>query len=213
MSGRSGINKKKYHTSRHRLASGILFLNGLILFSTLCLYVVNLLLIFPWDPAQLIKADRLEPCELIVFLGGASHERIDYAVQLLKQGYSRRLYAPYRLKNAEKKYLTEKLNELDKPVDFYSGNVTESTYKEALQTKEYVKAHNINSMLLVTSPYHSLRASWIFEKVMPTRSIISAPCCLDSSSLVQRLESYYEKETRKFTLYYLLYAWRSYIHD
>ncbi|MBN1798511.1 MAG: YdcF family protein [Spirochaetales bacterium] len=189
----------------------VLLLTGLVFCSTFCFYLINLLLIFPWSAPQLITADKPEHVDLLVFLGGGSGcERIDYAVQLLKQEYSKILYTPHLMKNKEREYLSGKLSELDLPIHFYSGAVIDSTYNEALQTKKFVKEQGMESIILVTSPYHSLRASWIFRKVMPQIKIISAPCCLEADSLHKKLKSYLESEQYKFLIYYLLYAWRSY---
>jgi len=201
-------------TFRRNTIRLVLALNGLVFCSLLVLYIINLLLIFPWTPSQLITADKLEPCELVVFLGGGSgYERIDYAIQLFEQGYGKTLYTPHLMKNKDYEYVTAKLNRLDLSTYYYSGDIIDSTYKESLQTKEFVKDHHIKSILLVTSPYHSLRARWIFRKVMPGIKIVSAPCCLDSDSLHKKLKSYHGDEQRKFLLYYLLYAWRNYAID
>ncbi len=190
-----------------------LLLTGLAFFSAVCLHIIILLLMFPWSPSQLITADELEPCELIVFLGGAHFERIDYAFFLAERGYSKRLYTPHLGNSKTREHINEKIKNLSLPVHFYSEESADSTYEEALYTMRYLKKYNLKSILLVTSPYHSLRASWIFRKVMPKIKIVSAPCCLKSSSLKHKLESYHANEKRKLLLYYLLYAWRSYSID
>ena|ERR1043165_2094612 len=41
----------------------------------------------------------------------------------------------------------------------------ESTFDEALLLREYAVSHNLRSLLIVTSAYHSRRALWTFRKV------------------------------------------------
>ncbi|MEJ2664160.1 MAG: YdcF family protein [Spirochaetia bacterium] len=159
--------------------------------SVVCFFIVNLLLIFPWSPAALVEADRLLPADLIVFLGGAFNERVDYAFSLAGTGYGRLLYTP-------------------NPGDFFAGNGASSTFEEALNTRDFVRKHSIRSILLVTSPYHSLRAAWIFRKVMPGIAVVSAPCCLEGKSLQKKLEYYYPREIKKLLFYFLLYSWRNF---
>ena len=118
----------------------------LLLVISWAVYVsIRFLFIFPWTPEMLVITDRLEPCDLIVFLAGEYYERIDYAFELAEQGYSQKIFA------------------------------ASITYEEALDAKKFVESRNINSMLLVTSFYHSLRAAWVFRRIMPNIKIVSAP--------------------------------------
>jgi len=51
-----------------------------------------------------------------------------------------------------------------------------STEEDAIYTKELLQKNHIASIILVTSPYHSRRASIIFERVLGKDiSIINAP--------------------------------------
>jgi len=43
------------------------------------------------------------------------------------------------------------------------GPVT-STFDEARTLREYIEAHNVRSVIMVTSAFHTLRSRWIFEK-------------------------------------------------
>lgn len=76
---------------------------------------------------------------------------------------------------------------------------------------------DINRLLLVTSPYHSYRAWWIFQKVLPAIEIISTPVPFDKNwfSLEElergsKAEEVFRREQMKFLAYYLLYGWRIY---
>jgi len=178
--------------------------------SVVCFFIINLLLIFPWSPAALVEADRLLPADLIVFLGGAFNERVDYAFSLAGTGYGRLLYTPNPGDTKKRNHITAKLRSMNQAVRFFAGNGASSTFEEALSTRDFVRKHSIRSILLVTSPYHSLRASWIFRKVMPGIAIVSAPCCLEGKSLQKKLEYYYPREIKKLLYYFLLYSWRDF---
>jgi uncharacterized SAM-binding protein YcdF (DUF218 family) len=171
---------------------------------------IRLFLIFPWKASELLVADPLQPCDLIVFLGGEYYERIDYAFQLAEQGYSDTIYTPSVGYKQSRERIIERLKGRGSVIHFFEGEKASSTYEEALQTRSFVKKYSIKSILLVTSPYHSLRASWIFRKVMPGLKIISAPCGLDDNKLGRDLKRYYPHEKQKFLLYYLCYVWWSY---
>ena len=41
-----------------------------------------------------------------------------------------------------------------------------STFDEALYVSDYAKSHNLRSILIVTSAYHSRRARWIFQDAL-----------------------------------------------
>jgi uncharacterized SAM-binding protein YcdF (DUF218 family) len=195
----------------HNIVHALLLLIAATLLSVFLFYLINLILIFPWPSSQLVRVDTLEPCDLIVFLGGGSgYERFDYALKLCHEGYGRRLYTPHLIDSETREYISQRIKAFDADIPFFSGHAADSTYNEALETKEYVKIYDFDSILLVTSPYHSLRAGWIFQKVMPKKKIIVGPCCLKAASLQKKLSYYHPYEKQKFFLYYLCYAWRDY---
>ncbi|MEO5741487.1 MAG: YdcF family protein [Vicinamibacterales bacterium] len=46
-----------------------------------------------------------------------------------------------------------------------------STYDEALAARTYARAHGHRSLLIVTSPYHSRRALWVFNRVLAADAV------------------------------------------
>ena len=154
--------------------------------------------------------DKLESCELIVFLGGTYYERINYAFELAEKGYAKIIFSPNVAYEQSQAHLKQKLEQISTDISYFQGTGASSTYEEALATKEFIKQKQIKSFILVTSPYHSYRAQWIFKKVMPDVKIFSAPSNLENANLNEQLESYYPKEKHKFLLYYIMYSWRIY---
>ena len=47
------------------------------------------------------------------------------------------------------------------------GNTVDSTWDEAVQVAKYCQSHDLHSILLVTSAYHSRRALWTFSTLLP----------------------------------------------
>ena len=54
-----------------------------------------------------------------------------------------------------------------------------STYENVALVKEILTRNNINSILLITSPYHSRRALWVWRKAMPDLNVL-APIVVDT---------------------------------
>jgi len=148
------------------------------------LFVLALLLVWPplaWAAARWLVVDsRPEHAAALVVLGGSStyEERTELAAQLFKQGF-----APVVLltddgrrggwSQAEQRnpFFVERAASSLEAAGVPAANVetlkpqTSSTFEEAQLLREYVKARGLNSMLVVTSGYHSRRARWTFERV------------------------------------------------
>jgi uncharacterized SAM-binding protein YcdF (DUF218 family)/glycosyltransferase involved in cell wall biosynthesis len=54
-----------------------------------------------------------------------------------------------------------------------------STYENVALVKEILTRNNVNSILLITSPYHSRRALWVWRKAMPDLNVL-APIVVDT---------------------------------
>jgi uncharacterized SAM-binding protein YcdF (DUF218 family) len=59
----------------------------------------------------------------------------------------------------------------------------QSTFENINLVKEIIFKHNVQSVLLITSPYHSRRALWVWRKSMPEISVL-APEVVDTPSVV-----------------------------
>jgi uncharacterized SAM-binding protein YcdF (DUF218 family) len=137
-------------------SSVILFLTGLFLVHQPILLGIG---------SFLIVEDHLKRADLIHTLGGG-FDRLDYGLQLYKQGYGQRLfitggddaivYRAYALANgAEAKHIL--------PPASWAVN----THQEALELKQFLdRDSSVQSVIVVSSPYHMRRAQWMFQDVL-----------------------------------------------
>ena len=131
---------------------------------------------------MIIRQDEIKPADAIVVLAGEETERVEYGVKLFKDGWARKdviimAGGPLVWKYSWAGLMKDHAESLDVP----AGNIliedrSRSTEEDAIYTKEILQKNHIASIILVTSPYHSRRASIIFERVMGKDiSIINAP--------------------------------------
>lgn len=182
---------------------------------TVSIWFIGLLLQFPFSTKKLLKSDKLKKADLIVFVSG-NNKRSKYALKLLKQGYFTHLFSPGGEPNI--KTILQKFNNINSnnnlTFNYYKNS--DSTFEDAINTKKYIKGKNITNILLVTSPYHSYRAKWIFKKILPKINIISATVPIKESSfnpdhLKNKKSISYRLarlEQLKFIFYYILHGWR-----
>jgi len=181
-------------------------------------YVGRFLFLFPWSPQALIFRDELEPADLIVVLEGEYEFRLQYAFFLAEDGYANRIYSPGYDRNEKKEELIKRLLEQSTaPIQMFFDTDASSTYEEALRVREFTEEHDIRSILLVTSNYHSLRSHWIFEKVLSGVKVISAPLPPednwfdpDEVEWGSFAHEIYRYEQLKVAAYYFAYGWRFY---
>lgn len=142
------------------------------------------ILIWPfaaWAGAKfLITESTLDKADAIVVLGGSAtyKERAHEAARLLHAGRSQLILitnddrqGPWSSAEQRNLYFYERsIEELRKSgvspqhIDLAMKPVA-STYDEALVVKEYAQQHGLQSVLIVTSAYHSRRALWVFSRV------------------------------------------------
>ena len=124
--------------------------------------------------APLEKADAI-----IVLSGSASYkERTREAAKLLLDGHSQRILITYdttpgpwsSIDQRNLFFYERSFRELrdagvpDSNIELLAQPVT-STKDEAEVAREYAQEHRLRSILVVTSPYHSRRALWTFNRV------------------------------------------------
>lgn len=150
------------------------------------IFVAFLLLVLLWLAAWLgarwlIVSAPLDYADAIVVLSGSStlSERTQHAARLYSQHRSKRillttdnLQGGWSAVEQRNPYFDEiavkELNGLGVP----SQNVevvrppVNSTWDEALLISQYSKTHNLRSILIVTSSYHSRRALWTFRTLL-----------------------------------------------
>lgn len=131
---------------------------------------------------MLIKRDEMKPADVIVVLAGEREERVRYGIKLLNNDWARKdkiimAGGPLVWKYTWAELMKEQAESLGIPGrKILLENESRSTEEDALYTKEILKKNGFRSIILVTSPYHSRRASLIFRRVLGGEfRIINAP--------------------------------------
>ncbi len=140
-----------------------------------------LALLLLWPPLAWLAADWLvletEPAraDVLAVLGGAStyEERAEYAAQLFKAGFAPRVVLTddgqrggWSQAEQRNPFFVERSAAILESTGVPAASVetlprqTASTYEEALALREYAEARGLRTLLVVTSGYHSRRASW-----------------------------------------------------
>jgi len=176
------------------------------------LYGVLLYLAYPKTPDALIKETPLNQADAIVFLAG-ERNRFDYARELFRKGYAPILYSPGGESPWMIQYIVQSTSRLKEGSLVMSDLVPKGTYGEALNTAKFAQNHHIKSIILVTSPYHTYRAQWIFNQMLPHVQIMSIAVPYDRSYWGQMVKvdsaryALFKSEQSKFLGYYVLYSW------
>jgi len=133
-----------------------------------------------WLAARwLIVAEPLNRADAIVVLSGSSTftERVHHAADLYGQHRSQKILLTddnrqggWSVSEQRNPYFYERArDELTKrgvplqDIEILKPPV-QSTWDEATLLREYAKTHNLRSLLIVTSAYHSRRALWTFKR-------------------------------------------------
>jgi len=124
---------------------------------------------------------------IIVFAGGVGEsgkagqgyeERVEYAVELYKKGFAKKIIFSSGYKYAIKEAQIMKALAVSLGISGDSILLEEkakNTYENVKYTAKMLDDYNWNSALLVTSPYHTKRSSMVFFKVSPGKNIIYTP--------------------------------------
>ncbi len=149
------------------------------------IYVLTILFlswpVVAWAAARLlIVSEPLERADAIVLLSGSSvyKERAGRAAELYREGRAARIILTndgFRgsWSNVEQRnpfYHESTLTELTRSgvprdaVEVLMPQVS-STYDEAILLRKHIDEQRLSRILIVTSPYHSRRALWIFRQV------------------------------------------------
>ena len=140
----------------------ILWIGGLLWFAT------NISFAKPNDTKTQTNA-------IVVLTGGTN--RINAAVELLDQDLSEKLFISGVNPNVEAKDI---LSEENKDLCCVTlGYKATNTKENAHETAEWIGAQNIETIRLVTSNYHMMRAMLEFKKIMPDIEIIAHPITPD----------------------------------
>jgi uncharacterized SAM-binding protein YcdF (DUF218 family) len=132
-----------------------------------------------WSAARwIIISSPLESADAILILSGSStlRERTQHAAQLYKEQRAKRVLLtrdtqrgswsqaeqrnPFFYESAVAELQRQGIPKEDIEV---IGQPVESTWDEAITVRHYAAGHNLRSLLIVTSSYHSRRALWTFR--------------------------------------------------
>ena len=120
--------------------------------------------------AFLVVQDPPRPADAIIVLGGDWKGRIEKAVELYRQGLAPRIVVTGGRRVApettEADYLAAVAVRAGVPRDaIIIERSSDSTWQNALHTLELARQQGYRRVLLVTSDWHSRRASWIFRRL------------------------------------------------
>jgi uncharacterized SAM-binding protein YcdF (DUF218 family) len=126
--------------------------------------------------------DEIKPADVIVILAGEETERVEYGVKLFKEGWARKdrmilAGGPLVWKYTWASLMKEHAISLGVPKGaILLEDKSRTTEEDVRFTKDILNKYGYKSCILVTSPYHSRRATRIFQKIMGDKIIvISAP--------------------------------------
>lgn len=128
--------------------------------------------LFPFMWNYLVVNEAPEPSDVIIVLGGG-HGRVEYGIELYQRGY-----ADYILFAGDEEAISMKLTAISRGVaeDYIliDSNST-TTYENARNSADIMQAHNLRSAIVVTSAYHTKRASLIFAQVFSRDNLTICP--------------------------------------
>lgn len=138
----------------------------------------------------LVVNDPLQPADIIFVLNGDYNTRPFRASELYEQGL-----APVIVIARSEMLPAEELGLAPNDTDVSIGVMkalgvppekivvlpveggTTSTFDEAIALRQYIESHNVHSLILLTSAFHTRRAKWIFDRELsglPVRLEVAA---------------------------------------
>jgi uncharacterized SAM-binding protein YcdF (DUF218 family) len=164
-----------------RLSSKSSFFNGISRWACIALVTLVIVTLIAWVAAKalIVRSDLARADAIVVLAGAATYlERTDWASQLYKEGR-----APIIILTNDNvqggwsvdeqrnpmfvELAVEELRRQGVPAERIETipEIVSSTYEEALRLREYAINHDLRSILIVTSSYHSRRALWTLRRV------------------------------------------------
>lgn len=154
--------------------------------------------VLAWGAASfLVTRADLQSADALVLLSGAPNylERAEYAAQLWREQRAPRILltndntrGPWSEAEQRNPFFFEKstteLRSHGVPVESIQllPLVVDSTYSEAEAVRKHAEANGIQSLLVVTSAYHSRRARWTYQRVFRDSKIRVAIAATQPSS-------------------------------
>lgn len=190
--------------SKMRSSSSALFAALRMVTILLCVFVVVVAVGFVWFSVNIWRssAPEMVRADAIVVLTGASR-RIDDAVQLLDQGYGKRLLIsgvnPSTSAESIRKLTGGDSKLFECCVDI--GYEATTTYGNAAETSAWINKNGFRSVIVVTSGYHLPRSLFELRHTdpettfigYPVRSVGTAPSMRERMRLVKIVAAEYVK--------------------
>lgn len=180
---------KKDSSNRKRLLQRVL-LAGIVLVLLIALAYAFRSQILTGMADLLVVNDPLQPADMIFVLNGDYNTRPFRASELYEQGLAPVIViAKAEMLPAEKLGLAPNDTDVsinvmkklgvppEKIVVLPVEGGTTSTFDEAIALRQYIESHNIRSLILLTSAFHTRRAKWIFDRELaglPVRLEVAA---------------------------------------
>ena len=148
---------------------------GVVLLAILGLYAFHPLLLDQMAKFLVVK-DRLEKADVILVLAGDGNgERVREGVQLYRQDYAKYMLmsgGPLAWKLTSAQWMKKQAVESGVPEKaILMEDKSRSTIENAEFSLPVVKDHGFQTVILVTSPQHTLRAARVFRKVFSKAGI------------------------------------------
>jgi len=180
---------KKDSSNRKRLLQRVL-LAGIVLVLLIALAYAFRSQILTGMADLLVVNDPLQPADMIFVLNGDYNTRPFRASELYEQGLAPVIViAKAEMLPAEKLGLAPNDTDVsinvmkklgvppEKIVVLPVEGGTTSTFDEAIALRQYIESHNVRSLILLTSAFHTRRAKWIFDRELaglPVRTEVAA---------------------------------------
>ncbi len=170
-----------YITSRRRITKT----GAIVVFSYSLLFYTPLVW-FMAAPLKIVQAPRKSDC-IVVFAGGVGEsgkpgqgyeERVQYAVELYEKGYAKNIIfsSGYVYVFEEPLVMKALALSLGVPEDIIILDAQASnTYENIKFSKRILDNNHWSSIILISSPYHMLRASMVFNKIARDTQVVYAP--------------------------------------
>jgi len=143
--------------------NNILWILGATLLGLLLVFLMLFKLILPGMWNFLVVNEAPKASDVIIVLSGDTG-RVKYGIELFQAGYADNiLFAGGAASSMRRQAVAEGIEETRILVD----NRSNSTFENAENSADIMKAHGLNTAIVVTSGYHTKRASVIFEHFFP----------------------------------------------
>lgn len=149
----------------------ILIISAVVLFACLLLPVV-ISLGLRGIGGFLIHADPLKKADAVVALSGDSGDRVSEAVLLYKSDYADYLIITFTDEAARDELIRSAVRQsFPQENIFVTGSTVFNTVDEAIAVRRLALEHDIDSLIIITDPYHTLRTRIIFESQLKSSDI------------------------------------------